>query len=64
MPEAGAVESNTIKQVFHFGEFMRVELDGTWYRASDYLNWYIQEDIKMSGGQWIDQGCSSGSGNP
>ncbi len=45
----------------HFGEFARVELDGNWYRISDYHDWrihFIFEKILDGAGNevWSDDG--------
>ena len=63
MPEAGAANGFTYEERDFFGEFLRVELNAHWYRASDFLNWKIVMKVQFQGGQWVDNGSATGPGN-
>lgn len=51
---------DTFEIRLQFGEFARVELDGNWYKISDFHNWKIhflfRKDFTLGGGEWNDNG--------
>ena len=48
---AGA-NGNTLEIRDHFQEFTRLELEGTWYRISDYLQWRVHLRMAKTGTFW------------
>ena len=43
-----------------FAAFLRVQLGGQWYRASDHLNRHFKFDALFDGGEWTNHGSSCG----
>lgn len=59
---AGA-EDDTYEVRFHFREFTRLEIEGTWYRISDFYLWRIHMKFRKVGGLWINDGSTTALDN-
>jgi hypothetical protein len=59
---AGA-DNDTFEFRFHFREFTRLELQGTWYRISDYFPWRIHIRFKKVAGKWVNDGSNQAKDN-
>jgi outer membrane protein OmpA-like peptidoglycan-associated protein len=49
---------NTFETRFQFHEFLRVNLDGQWYRASDFSLWRLHAKFRRAAGAWANNGSS------
>ncbi len=54
---------DTIELRLHFREFTRLEIEGSWYRISDYYLWRIHIKMIKSGGVWINNGSNKALDN-
>lgn len=52
---AGAA-GNTYEMRYQFREFSRLEIQGTWYRISDYYLWRLHIKFKKVNGKWVNDG--------
>lgn len=50
----GGVNGNTYELRFQFREFTRLEIEGTWYRISDFYPWRVHYKFLKSGSVWVD----------
>jgi hypothetical protein len=59
---AGA-ENDTYELRIHFREFTRLEIEGVWYKISDFYPWRIHIKFKKASGKWIDDGTNKALDN-
>ena len=60
---AAGTDGDTWERRLHFREFVRVELDGTWHRISDFFPWRIHVKFRKAGGKWLDNGTNKALDN-
>jgi outer membrane protein OmpA-like peptidoglycan-associated protein len=51
-------DGDTFETRFHFHEFLRVNLDTKWYRASDFSLWRFHARFRRAAGAWTNSGSS------
>jgi hypothetical protein len=56
MAHTTGANGDTFEIRAHFIEFLRVNLDTKWYRASDDFPWRVHFKYKRVSGKWIDNG--------
>ena len=56
MANASGANGNTFEVRLQFGEFVRLQLGGTWYRVSDIYDWRFHVLMRRVGGHWGDNG--------
>ena len=49
-------DGDTFERRYHFREFLRVNLDTRWYRASDFSLWRFHGRYRRTGGAWTNNG--------
>jgi len=55
---ATGADGDTFEVRMQFKEFLRVNLDTTWYRASDFSLWRFHAAFRRAGGAWTNNGSS------
>jgi len=48
------VNGNTYEERYQFGEFTRLEIEGVWYRISDYYPWKLHAKFIKVKGRWVN----------
>jgi hypothetical protein len=61
--DAGGANGDTVEFRIQFGEFVRLEIAGKWYRVSHFYNWRHHAKLKKANGTWIDNGSVSDNTN-
>jgi hypothetical protein len=56
MRNATGADGDTFESRFHFREFLRINLEDRWYRASDFSLWRFHAVFRREGGVWKDHG--------
>jgi Bacterial Ig-like domain (group 2) len=51
---SAGIDSDTYEARLQFKEFTRLEIEGTWYRISDYYLWRIHLKFVKAGGVWTN----------
>ncbi|MCI0566739.1 MAG: hypothetical protein L0Z52_00935, partial [Acidobacteria bacterium] len=46
--DAGGSVGDTVEMRWHFGEFLRLELEGVWTRVSDFLDWRLHTKLRKA----------------
>ncbi len=59
----GGVDGDTFEQRNQFREFTRLEIEGTWYRISDFYLWRFHFKFLKSNGVWVDNGSDKALDN-
>jgi uncharacterized protein YjdB len=52
--DRAGVDGNTFETRLQFREFTRLEIEGTWYRISDFFLWKFHRKLRKVGGIWLD----------
>ena len=55
--------NNEIELRLHFREFTRLEIEGTWFRISDYYLWRIHLKLRKTNGKWVNNGTTKALDN-
>jgi hypothetical protein len=55
---AAGSNNDTYEERIHFREFTRLEIQGQWFRISDYYLWRIHFKLRKTNGVWGDDGSS------
>jgi hypothetical protein len=56
--DRGGSDGNTFEFRMQFGEFTRLEIQGVWYRISDFYPWRCHLKFVKVGNFWINNGSS------
>lgn len=57
------VNGDTYELRLQFREFTRLEIEGVWYRISDFYLWRMHHRYVKNGGVWVDGGTSKALDN-
>jgi hypothetical protein len=57
------VNGNTIESRIHFREFTRLEINGVWYRISDYYLWRVHRKWIKANGKWTNNSSTKALNN-
>jgi hypothetical protein len=60
---AGGADGDTFEDRTQFREFVRLELDKTWWVISKMFPWRAHERVRKVAGRWVDNGTSAASDN-
>ena len=52
IPNVAGVLNREYQELDHFREFARVNLQGLWFRISDYVEWRFEMKVKFNGTKW------------
>lgn len=59
----GGINGNTYELRFQFREFTRLEIEGTWYRISDFYLWRFHFKFLKDNGAWVNDSSSKALDN-
>lgn len=54
---------DTVELRLHFREFTRLEIDGVWYKISDFFLWRIHLKFRKLNNVWFDNGTNKATDN-
>jgi outer membrane protein OmpA-like peptidoglycan-associated protein len=63
MPNSTGADGDTFEMRFQFREFLRVNLDTTWYRASDFSLWRFHPRFRKNAGAWTNNSSTFAQDN-
>jgi hypothetical protein len=52
--DRAGINGNTFESRLQFREFTRLEIEGTWYRISDFYLWKFHRKLKKVNGVWLN----------
>ena len=55
--------NDEIEERLQFREFTRLEIEGAWYRVSDFYLWRIHLKLKKVAGKWVNNGTTKALDN-
>ncbi|MGB7068426.1 MAG: hypothetical protein WBD22_02945 [Pyrinomonadaceae bacterium] len=61
--DRAAIDGDTYEARLQFKEFTRLEIEGTWFRISDYFFWRIHLKFLKANGLWTDDSTSKALDN-
>jgi hypothetical protein len=60
---AGGSNGDTFEDRTQFQEFVRLELDKTWWVISHMFPWRVHERVRKVAGRWVNDGTSAAADN-